>query len=429
MTDAAPPQPRPHLGASFAKLWSASLLSNLADGVLKVAIPLVAVRLTDSPLLIGALGVAMALPWLVFALPAGALADRVDRRVAMLVANGTRGLVAGLLALTLLTDLGSIWVLYVAGFVLGVAEVLYDTTAQSILPQVVDRSALTTANSRLYGAETVANQFVGPPLGGLLLGAGVAIAVGAPAALWALAFLALAWIPGRFRVERTGPATTLRSDIAEGLRYLAGHRVLRMLALMTGTSNFASSAAFSVFVLYAVGEDSPMGLTDFGYGVLNTTSAVGAVAGSFFAASLSKAIGRAWSLGLGVITFTAMVAVPILTSNAWVIGAVWVLSGAGVMVWNVIAVSLRQQVTPDRLLGRMNSCYRLLAWGTMPVGALVGGLVGEAFGLIAVFWVATIISALTGLGLLVVTDKAIAQAEADAEEQARALAAAEPEQA
>ncbi|MCF4122432.1 MFS transporter [Antribacter sp. KLBMP9083] len=412
----AAPSAGVRLGASFAKVWTASTLSNLADGVLKIAVPLVAVQYTQSPILIAGIGFAMSLPWLVFALPFGAVVDRVDRRRAMLLANSARLVVAGLVAAAVWGGLGNIWLLYAAALVCGVAEVLYDTSAQSILPQVVDRSALTKANSRLYLGELTANQFVGPPVGGFLVAAGAALALGAPAALWAFAVAALAWVPGSFRVERAATRTTLSADIKEGLTYLVHHRVLRTLAAMTGLSNFTSSAAFAVFVLYAVGPSSPMGLTEAGYGALSTTSAIGSVVGSLFAAQAVAALGRAWSLGIGVVTFTLMIGVPAITPNAWAIGATWVLAGAGVAIWNVIAVSLRQQITPDRMLGRLNSCYRLLAWGTMPLGAAAGGVLAELFGLRATFAVCAVISALTALGLFVATDRAMDEAEAAARE-------------
>jgi MFS family permease len=399
------------LGPRFTRVLAATGLSNLADGVAKVAVPLVAVRFTESPLAIGGLGVAMTLPWLVLALPAGALADRLDRRRIMLAANMARAAVAGLLAAALATGLGSIWLLYAAALLAGIAEVLYDTSSQSILPQVVPREDLPRANSRLYGVEVVTNQFAGPPLGGLLVGVAVALALGAPAALWALAVLALAGVRGQFRVARSGPATTLRADVAEGLRYLLRHRVLRTLAAMTGVANLSSSMVFAVFVLYAVGPSSAMGLTDGGYGVLLASTSVGAMLGSVVATRVAERLGRAASLALGVVTFTAFTGVPALTANPWVVGGVLLVCGVGVMLWNVIAVSLRQQVTPDALLGRTNACYRMLAWGVQPVGAFLGGLLGESFGLRSVFVVAAVLSALSGLGLLVVTDRAIADAE------------------
>lgn len=404
---------KPRLGASFAKVWSASVLSNLADGVLKLAVPVVAVRYTDSPMLIAGLGIAVSLPWLVLALPAGAIADRVDRRWAMLVANCSRVVVAVILAVALAADLRSIWLLYVAALAVGIAEVFYDTASQTLLPQVVDRSALPTANSRLYAGELTANNFVGPPLGGFLVAAAAALAFGVPAVLWALAVAMLAWVPGSYRAHRDGPPTSLRADIAEGFRHLFGHRVLRTLAIMTGVSNFASSAGFAVFVLFAVGPASPMGLTEPEYGLLSTAMAIGAVIGSLSAARLTAWLGRSRSIGLGVFTFTLSVGAPALTANPWLIGAAWLLSGVGVALWNVIVVSLRQQLTPDALLGRMNSCYRLLAWGSIPLGNLAGGLLAEAFGLQPTFAIAAGLSLVTGLGLLVVRDSAIAAAEAE----------------
>jgi len=404
---------KPRLGASFAKVWSASVLSNVADGVLKLAVPVVAVRYTDSPLLIAGIGVAMSLPWLLLALPAGAIADRVDRLRAMLVANATRVLVAGLLGFALLGGQGSIWLLYLAGIAVGVAEVFYDTASQSILPQVVDRAALPVANSRLYAGELAANNFIGPPLGGFLVAAAAALAFGVPAVLWALAMAMLAWVPGSFRVRRDGPPTSLREDIAEGFRFLFGHRVLRTLAVMTGVSNFAASAGFAVFVLFAIGPDSPMGLTEPQYGLLSTTMAIGAVLGSLSATRLTARLGRSRSIAVGIATFTLSVGTPAITANPWVIGAMWALSGIGVALWNVIVVSLRQQLTPDALLGRMNSCYRLLAWGTIPLGNLAGGLLAEAFGLQPTFAIAAGLSVLTALGLLIVRESAIVRAEAE----------------
>jgi MFS family permease len=403
------------LGAPFRRLWAASAVSNLADGVLKVALPLVAVRYTESPALVAGLTFALTLPWLLFALPAGALADRLDRRLAMVGANVARAvLVAALAAVALVPDAGSIAVLYVVAFAVGVTETLYDTSAQSILPQVVPRTALPRANGRLYAAELTTNQFVGPPLGGLLVAAGAALAFGVPGALWALAVVMLLGLPGTYRTVRT-TRTTLRADVAEGLRFLWHDRILRTLAMMVGGINFASNAAFAVFVLYAVGPDSPLGLAEPAYGVLLTATAVGAFAGSFVAERVVGTIGRARSLALTILGTVAFVGVPAVTTDAWVIGAVSAVGGAGIAVWNVVTLSLRQRITPDALLGRLNACYRLLAWGTLPLGAAVGGLLGELFGLRTVFVVMAAVSGATLLGMLVVDDRAMDAAEAAAD--------------
>jgi MFS family permease len=192
------------LGLPGGRLWSASALSNLADGLVKIALPLVAVTVTDSPALVAGVALAVTLPWLLFALPAGALADRVDRRIAMLTANVVRAAAVAVLAVAVVLGLGSsgaaIWMLYLVALLLGTAETVYDTCAQSILPQVVPRDRLPRANGRLIAAELTANEFVGPPLGGLLVAAGVAVAFATPAALWAVAVGALLLLRGGFSV-------------------------------------------------------------------------------------------------------------------------------------------------------------------------------------------------------------------------------------
>lgn len=240
------------LGANYWKLWTSAGFSNLADGAMKVALPLVAVRYTDSPALIAGLTFAFTLPWLLFALTAGALADRLDRRRLMLVANLARAFFLACLTAASLAGATSIWLLYAAAVCVGVAETVYDTSSQSILPQLVARDKLSRANGRLYAAELTANQFIGPPLGGFLVAAGVVFAFGTPVLLWVAAIGMLLLLRGRFSARRT-ERTTIRADIAEGLRFLGSSTLLRTLAIMVGVFNFASSAVFTVFVLYAVG--------------------------------------------------------------------------------------------------------------------------------------------------------------------------------
>jgi MFS family permease len=410
LSEAAPAR----LGTAFWELWTSSSLSNLADGIFKVALPLVAVRLTHSPTLIAGLSLALTLPWLLFALPAGAIADRVDRRRAMVVAEVGRATLLVVLTVTVVTGTGSIWVLYAVALCIGVAETINDTSAQSILPLIVPRDRLSRANGRLFAAELTANQFIGPPLGGFLAAAGAAIAFGTPAALWAGAAAVLLLLRGSFRVEREGRSTMV-ADIAEGLRFLWHNRVLRTLAVMVGVFNFASNAAFAVFVLYAVGTTSAMGLTDPAYGVLLTTVAVGSLIGSLVAERLEQRLGRQRSLALTTVGSALLIGVPALTPNPFVIGAAFFIGGGTIAIWNVITVSLRQRITPDRILGRVNSGYRLLAWGSMPLGAAAGGLLAQALGLRAVFGAA----ALLALALLVVlrgiTDEAMDAADVSAD--------------
>jgi MFS family permease len=406
------------LGASFWKLWSASALSNMADGLVKIALPLVAVTLTDSPGLVAGVTLAVTLPWLLFALPVGALADRVDRRVAMVRADLVRAAAVAVLAVTagfgLESSVAAIWALYAVAVLLGTAETVYDTCAQSMLPQVVARDRLPRANGRLIAAELTANEFVGPPLGGLLVAAGVVAAFAAPAALWVAAVGALLLLRGSFAVPRTEKPTTLRADVAEGLRYLWHHRLLRTLAAMTGLFNFATNATFAVFVLYAVGPDSAMGLTEAAYGVLFATLAAGSLIGALLADPIIGRLGRSRSLLLGILGGVGTVGIAALTTIPLVIAAAFLLGGLTNALWNVVAVSLRQRITPDRILGRINSSYRLVAWGTRPLGAAAGGLLGELLGLRAVFAIAAGFILVTLLGMPQVTDTAISTAEHDA---------------
>jgi MFS family permease len=400
------------LGASYWKLWTSSGLSNLADGVFKIALPLLAIQFTQSPTLIAGLSVAATLPWLLFALTAGALADRLDRRKLMLWANLGRAVLPALLVAGILLDLGSIWALYVVALLVGVAETLYDTSAQSILPQVVHRDQLSRANGRLYAVELTANQFVGPPLGGLLVAAGVVAGFAVPAALWLAAVGALFLVPGAFRTERE-VKTTLRFDIAEGLRFLWNQKILRTLAVMTGVFNFASNAAFAVFVLFAVGPASEMGLSEVGFGLLLTTSALGALVGSFIAERVEARLGRSRSLALTILGCALFVGAPALTDNPYILGPAFFVGGVLIVLWNVITVSLRQRIAPNRLLGRVNSAYRLLAWGTMPLGAAAGGLLAQWLGLQVMFGIMGVLT-LALLALMpILTDKAIAAADVE----------------
>jgi MFS family permease len=410
------------LGLPFWQLWSASSLSNLADGLVKIALPLVAVTLTDSPGLVAGVTLAVTLPWLLFALPAGALADRVDRRIAMVTANVVRAAAVAVLAVALVlgpqSSAAAIWALYAVALLLGTAETIYDTCAQSILPQVVPRDRLPRANGRLIAAELTANEFVGPPLGGLLVAAGIAAAFATPAALWAAAVGTLLLLRGGFSVPREQP-TTLRADVAEGLRYLWRHRLLRTLAAMTGLFNFATNATFAVFVLYAVGSTSAMRLTEAAYGLLFATIAAGSLIGALLADRIIGRLGRSRSLALGILGGVGTVGAPALTTNPLLIAAAFLLGGLSNALWNVVAVSLRQRITPDRILGRINSSYRLVAWGTRPLGAAAGGLLGELLGLRSVFAVAAALILATLVGMTQVTDTAIGVAERDAADRQR----------
>jgi MFS family permease len=400
------------LGRSFYKAMVAAGFANLADGVLWVALPLLAVQLTRSPVLVAGATVAARLPWLL-APVAGALADRLDRRQTMIRVNLVRTALLGGLALAVAADLASLPLLYAVAVLLGLAETLFDTSDQSLLPALVARGDLTRANSRLFAVELVANAFVGPPLGGLLAVLGLAVAFGVPAAAYLVGAACLALIAGSFRPAGAAPAgsTRLRDDIAEGVRFVWRHPVLGPLAVMLGVQNMAFAAFYSVFVLFAVAP-GPMGLSEAGFGIVTAALGVGSLLGTWLAVPAERRLGRFRTLVLTVVLNGASLVVPIVTAGAVLVGASMVVSGVAIVLWNVVTVSLRQRITPDRLLGRMNASYRLVGWGTMPLGALLGGVLAEALGLRPAFGVAAAATFLTLAGFRYVTAESIAAAEA-----------------
>jgi MFS family permease len=374
-------------------LWSSSA-SNLADGVLRIALPLIAVKFTRSPAIIGALEMARSVPWLVLALPVGALTDRWDRRVAMLSASGLRVAAAVALAVALATDTGSLSVLFAAAVVAGVAEVVYDTAAQSILPAVVDRRLLGRANSRLAILERGTSEYLAPGVGGFLVGGSIVAAASAPALLWLFAALGLIALRGAYRPERSHEPTTLLTDIKHGVSFVWHRPVLRTLAGIVGVGNLTSSATFTVLVIYAVGPDSAMGLSDGAYGTMLLVGGIGAIAAAVVNERLVGRLGEARTIRWATPALMLFSLGPAISTDPLVVGALLIVSSFFLMTFNIPSVSYRQRVTPDAVLGRVNSTFRLVGWGTMPIGALLGGFLGEAFGVRAVFITMTSVASL-----------------------------------
>ncbi|MGV9329836.1 MFS transporter [Streptosporangium sandarakinum] len=407
-------------GRPFHRLVAASSLSNVADGITVVGVSLVAVTLTRSPVLVSLVSAAATLPWLLLALHAGALADRHDRRRIMVAANTLRAAALAGVALTAWLGLLSLPVLLAGALLAGVAEVLADTSAQSVLPMVVPRERLGEANGRLVAVQTVGNNFLGAPAAGVLVGIGATAALGTPALLYAAAALTLLGMRGRFRVE-TPSTRPLRADIAEGLRHLWGHRVLRSLALFSGVLNFANTAYFAVFVLWVVGEESRVGMTSAGYGVLTAALAAGAVAGSLVADRLTRRAGQVRTLIVADLVNGLLLFVPVLLPTVPGIAVTAVLLGVTSAVVNVVIVSLRQRIVPEAMLGRINATARLIGMGATPLGAAAGGFLADRAGLPAVFCAA---AALCVVAVAVVSRSVTTASVAAAEEAARVEEAA-----
>ena len=394
--------PADKLGSNYWKLFAASTVSNVGDGIGLVAYPWLASAVTRDPVLISLVAVVQRLPWLVFSLPAGVITDRVNRRTLMVRANGIRAVLTLGVAIFVLgrqgdlpspddisggigiegTDLVLYALVLAATLLLGIAEVLYDNAGQTFMPAIVEPNNLEKANGRLWSIESVANTFLGPPLGALLLVVAFSLPFFVDAFTFALSAVLITLIPSGVTAVRSaeGETKSWREDLKEGFGWLWSHDLLRPMAIILGLLNMVFTMSGATLVLFAqeVLNTSP---TEFA--ILGTGGAAGGVLGGWMASWVGSKIGSGPSLALTLIGggITSLI---IGFASTWPL--VWLMTGISMFVavlWNVITVSLRQTIIPDRLLGRVNSVYRFFAWGMMPVGALAGGLIvvaTEAFG-------------------------------------------------
>ncbi len=418
------------------------------------ALPLLAATLTRDPLAVSVVTFAGWLPWLLFALPAGALVDRLDRRRVMWTVDATRALVVGALTAAVLAGWASIPLLAVAGFLVGAGQTLFENAAQAMVVAVAGRDPrrLERANGQLVASLTVGQQLVGPPAGS----AAFALAPWLPFLADAVSFGAsaglVAAIRGRFRPEgppgsppggtpephppvpgppeeESGPVPgalppvvhsppsppagrSLRAEIAEGLRFLFGHRLLRAAVLLVSASNLAFMAGEAVLVLFATDE---LGLGSRGYGRLLAAVAVGGVPGSLLAARVGERVPSGPLIVGGVLTGAVVMAGFGLATDPWLAGAAYAATGAVWGVWNVTLLSLRQAIVPDRLMGRVVGAVRLVGFGSIPLGALLGGLVARSFGLRAPFLLGAAVLAVAALAATpVITTAAVEAARVEA---------------
>jgi MFS family permease len=400
------------LGPEYRKLWASSTVSNLGDGVTLTAGPLLAATLTRDPVLVAGVAFAQRVPWLLFPLISGALVDRLDRRRVMGYVDVARTALIGALGVAVLLGSASLVLMYVVFFLMGTLETLFDNASQAILPAVVSREQLERANSRLLGAEIVSNELAGPPLGGFLFGVAIAVPFLLDAGTFAAAAALVLALRGGFRPERSegSPPTTLMVEIGEGLRWLWNHRLIRTLAIMLGVFNMTLAATDAIFVLFA---QDVLGLGSFGYGVLLTSAAVGGVIGSLIADRIIAWLGSGVALQAAVLISAVVISVVALSESAVVVWAAFLLIGMTGVVWNVITVSFRQAVVPQDIFGRVNSVYRLLGWGGISVGALLGGFLARSFGLTAPFWfAAAVLAIMFVLTLPLVNNRTVAEARA-----------------
>lgn len=376
------------LTPAFNRLWAAVAVSNLGDGVMLAAGPLLVATLTTDPVAISAAMFAQTLPWLLFALAGGALADRLPRRTLVVTGNLVRATVMAALACVIAAGTPALWQLYVVSFLFGTIETIADTAHSALIVDSVPGDQLGRANARIYLTALLNNQLAGPPLGALLFGIGVAVPFGLHAVVCALAALIVLRVQAG---HRPSPATTtLRADIADGLRFVWRHTGLRILAICIFVMNFAGVGAFAIWILYGT---QHLGLTDTQYGLFIATGAVGGICGAWTYSRLETRFGQTTLLRAGLViealTYVALAA----TGNPWVAGAIMTVFGVHAIVWGSVSATARQRATPSALLGRASSVYQLASVGGSVLGALLGGFLAARFGLLTPFWAAGVMVA------------------------------------
>ncbi|WP_433724711.1 MFS transporter [Actinoplanes sp. CA-051413] len=374
----------PRLGADFSKLWTASAVSNLGDGVTMAAGPLLVASITTEPAAVAGAVFAQQLPWLLFALISGAWADRLDRRRLVVTVNLIRAAAMVMLVAAVAGDVVTVPLIYAVFFVLGTGETLADTAASAFVPALVPAERLPTANAWLGGTFTMLNQFAAKPLGAWLFVVAAAVPFGVNALSFAASAALVAGIGG-IPVPEPRPRRPLRTDIAEGIRWLWRHRLLRTLAMTMAFGNVVFCAAFAIFVLYAF---ERLSLSRLGYGVLLTAFAVGGLAGTVTAPALLRTVSATALLRAGLLVEVALHATLALTRTPWIAAAMIVVFSVHAAVWGNVATTLRQRSIPGGLYGRVAGVYSLLDLGGAALGSLLGGAVAQAYGITATFWTA-----------------------------------------
>lgn len=368
----------------LTRFVAASGMTNLADGVAVVVWAWLASLLSRDPILVALMPVALRLPWFLFALPAGIVTDRTDRRRLILAMDMVRAIAFGLAAIVVWTSMplasppesGTanpilFGALLGCALLVGTAEVFRDNAAQTMLPAMVPHEHLERANGRLWSVELVGNSLLGPALGAFLIASVIWLPFALNAAAFFVAVILMLSLQGNFAPERAD-TRSWRKELGQGLDFLKRAPLLRLLAVLTGAWNLMHQMVVIALILHV---QENLGLEAWGYGLILATSALGGIAGGLFAERVVKRMGPGaaaqWMTLASALAFTAVAIAPNGIALALVLAA-FEFTG---LIWNTVSVSYRQRTIPDELLGRVNSIYRLLAWGMMPIGLLLSGVI------------------------------------------------------
>lgn len=397
---------------NFRLFFSAAGITNLGDGISALAFPWLATLITRDPFLIGLVAAAQRFPWLFFALPAGVITDRVDRRLLLVRADLFRmiltfGVVTLILSappLPLADGAAQAWPMILglsaAAFLLGTAEVFRDNAAQTAMPQIVEDKDLEQANGQLWSIEQIMGQFIGPPVAGLLIALSVPLPFAFDAVTFGVAAALVWWVT--MRDVPLSRADGFWTAFREGAAWMASRPIILRFAVMLGVLNFVTFGSIAILVLFS---QEVLGLSAAGHGLLLSAGALGAVLGSLTGPRIAATLGGRRTILLALAMFTPAFLGVGLSNSAILCGASLMLMWSFGMVWNIVTVSLRQRMIPPELLGRVNAIYRFFGWGSIPLGALAAGacvsLAEPSLGREMALRLPFLIAALTSAGLLI----------------------------